>query len=166
MTRVIDKTTPVSSLDFGDGPVLFLAGPCPRGTTEQTQWQGQWHAQAVEILNRYGYNITVCIPLPYETDKDFEDGVRWEDACMNRADAILFWVPRDLEKLPGFTTNVEFGEYMDSGKVVLAYPEGAPKMRYLEVKARWKGITVLHSLEGAVLESVSLSIRRNVSPVV
>ena len=154
---VIDKTTRLQDLHFGAGTVLFLAGPCPRGNTEQTQWQSQWHAQAVELLGQSGYDGTVCIPLPYETDKDFEEGVAWEDACMQRADAILFWVPRDLDKLPGFTTNMEFGEYLKSGKVVLAYPEGAPKMRYLDVKARWHSIPVVHDLVSAVREALQLA---------
>ena len=163
MLRIVDKTTRQQDLDFKPSErVIFLAGPCPRGSTEQTQWQNQWHAAAVGLVKQYTSweDTTVCIPLPYETDKAFEEGVAWEDTCMERADAILFWVPRDLEKLPGFTTNVEFGEYLKSGKIILAYPEGAPKMRYMAVKARWHDIPVSHDLEGAVREAVSLAASR------
>ena len=56
-------------------------------------------------------------------------------------------MPRDLKMLPGFTSNVEFGEWMKSGKVILGYPEGAPKMRYLHMKANTYDIPVFHTLK-------------------
>jgi hypothetical protein len=37
-----------------------------------------------------------------------------------------------LETLPGFTTNVEFGRYVGSGRCVYGRPEGAPHTRYLD----------------------------------
>jgi hypothetical protein len=44
----------------------------------------------------------------------------------------VFWIPRDLVWLPGFTTNVEFGRYIGSGKCVYGRPDSAPKNRYLD----------------------------------
>lgn len=142
--NIIDKTKGMDTPAVGQ--TIFLAGPCPRGSLKETQWQNQWHNDAVEYLRLKGFEGNVCIPLPY-LNEDFEQGVVWEDTFLQKSNVILFWVPRDLETLPGFTTNVEFGEWMKSGKCVLAFPEGAPKMRYLVVKAKWNGIPVAHTLE-------------------
>jgi hypothetical protein len=60
------------------------------------------------------------------------DQVEWEYECLELSDLIVFWVPRDLKKLPGFTTNVEFGRYIASGKVLYGRPYEAPKTRYLD----------------------------------
>ena len=55
--------------------------------------------------------------------------VEWEDTCLHLSDVVAFWVPRDLATLPGFTTNVEWGRWESSGRVVLGAPDGAPGMR-------------------------------------
>ena len=44
----------------------------------------------------------------------------------------MFWVPRDPTTLPGFTTNVEFGRYVGSGRCVYGRPDRAPHTRYLD----------------------------------
>ena len=82
-----------------------------------------------------------------ETAKKYGDEqVRWEWHCLDRAAAIAFWVPRDLTTLPGFTTNVEFGLYCRSGRAFLGYPQGAPRMRYLDRLARAQNVPVFHDL--------------------
>lgn len=62
----------------------------------------------------------------------FSRQVSWETEHLEKATVVLFWIPRDLEELPGFTTNIEFGEYMKSGKIVIGSPLDAPKMSYLK----------------------------------
>lgn len=153
--NIIDKTHPLDELKGSSTFSLFLAGPCPRGSREDSAWEKQWHGEAVQMIKdicmelEIPSNITVCIPLPYASD-DFQEGVDWEENYLEDAEHILFWIPRDLEKLPGFTTNVEFGEWMKSGKCTLAYPEGAPKMRYLQAKAEKYSIPVYHDLREAL----------------
>lgn len=44
--------------------------------------------------------------------------------------------------MPAFTTNVEFGEDLHSGKMLYGRPDGAPKMRYLDERATTTGLTV------------------------
>ncbi|WP_337825240.1 nucleoside 2-deoxyribosyltransferase domain-containing protein [Amycolatopsis sp. A1MSW2902] len=39
----------------------------------------------------------------------YDDQVESELEMIQSADALMFWIPRDLRTLPGFTTNVEFG---------------------------------------------------------
>lgn len=153
--NIIDKTHPLDELKNSSTFSLFLAGPCPRGSREDSAWEKQWHGDAVQMVKDICMeldippNITVCIPLPYASD-DFLEGVRWEENYLEDSKHILFWIPRDLDKLPGFTTNVEFGEWMKSGKCTLAYPEGAPKMRYLQAKAENYNIPVYHDLREAL----------------
>jgi hypothetical protein len=52
-------------------------------------------------------------------------------------DCIVFWVPRHLETLPAFTTNIEWGVWQNSGKAVFGAPpnEAAPKNEYLKYYA-------------------------------
>ncbi len=81
-----------------------------------------------------GFTGTVLIPerRGWESGFDYLDQVEWEFAGLERATAILFWIPRDLEELPGFTTNVEFGRYVGCGRMVYGRPDGRPHNRYLD----------------------------------
>lgn len=110
---------------------IFLAGPTPREHTPADSWR----PRALEILRALGHAGHVFIP---EADGggwhgDYEAQVRWEWSALGRADVIIFWIPRDLEGLPGFTTNIEFGFLAATrpGRLVVGFPEGAPKTRYI-----------------------------------
>jgi hypothetical protein len=74
----------------------------------------------------------------------------WEDATQCRADALAFWVPRDLEHLPGLTTNLEWGIWHASGKAVLGAPPDAPRMGYLRYWARRAEAPIADTLEDTV----------------
>jgi hypothetical protein len=112
-----------------------------------------------------GFHDVLLSPEPESRDwtEEYDDQVEWEDKALRAATCNLFWVPRELEKMPAFTTNVEFGMWCSSGKVVLGYPSDAPKMKYLDWHARKHGVPVLHNLRelaatavGRVYKSVSL----------
>src|SRR5208283_2036689 len=75
----------------------------------------------------------------------------------------LFWVPRDISldengklKLPAFTTNVEFGAWCDSGKVVFGAPPDYEKRKnkYLKFYADFykvpSGETLTETLDEAL----------------
>ncbi len=125
---------------------LFLAGPSPRGRGEH-----DWRKDARAHLDRIGFDGTVYVPLPrngvYRPDYDHAAQIDWELEHLEKAHAIVFWIPRDLETLPGFTTNVEFGRFSRGGRAILGYPVSAPKMRYLDHIARLDGVPVFHTLE-------------------
>lgn len=130
---------------------IFLAGPSPR-----TKDGPNWRPKAIEILEELGYKGVVFDPTWREepaSDFDYDKQVEWERKSLNSSDIIVFWVPRDLKKLPGFTTNVEFGLWVKSGKVVLGSPPGAEKMSYLEWWAEQEGVENFHDLR-KLLESV------------
>ena len=110
---------------------VFLVGPSPREASHPN-----WRPQAVEALAKAGYDGTVFLPVPRDGKwpQNYLDQVQWEQRHLNLADVVAVWCPRDLEKLPAFTTNVEFGELLTSGKMIYGRPDGAPKTRYLDAR--------------------------------
>lgn len=122
---------------------LFLAGPTPRDSSIPG-----WRAEAVSILEGLGYDGHVFIPEPRDGawSEDYTDQVEWEESALHRADCIVFWVPRDLETMPAFTTNDEWGAWKYSGKAVFGAPKDAPKVRYQEYYADKLKVPMSHSL--------------------
>jgi Nucleoside 2-deoxyribosyltransferase like len=120
---------------FSDQPVvvrhpsLFLAGPTPRSSDVAS-----WRPQALTILQHIGFAGTVLVPERRDWSVKFNylDQVEWEYAGLEACSVLAFWVPRDLEKLPGLTTNVEFGRYVASGRVLYGRPQGSPHTGYLD----------------------------------
>lgn len=119
----------------GPVPGIFLAGPTPRSREVES-----WRPRALEILDEQGWEGAVYVP---EAEGGgwhgvYEEQVEWEWEGLARATCVLFWIPRDLATLPGFTTNVEFGfvSALRPETIVLGGPEGAPKLRYLQTLAR------------------------------
>jgi hypothetical protein len=112
------------------GQSLFLAGPTPRSHRPCPSWR----PLALSLLQDLGFQGTVCIPEPTEFGSldSYDAQVEWEWRCLHGCSVIAFWVPRELELLPGFTTNVEFGFYIDKKPVVYGRPEGSPKCHYLD----------------------------------
>lgn len=108
---------------------LMIAGPTPR--TKEVE---SWRKDAIKILEDIGFDGAVFVPEPRDGNftSDYDAQVEWEEQCLNAADCIIFWVPRNLETLPGFTTNVEFGRWENSGKIVFGCPEDAEKVSYLK----------------------------------
>ncbi len=126
---------------------LYLAGP-----TDRNNRPTAWRQQALQILRDLAFDGHVFVP---ELEEGKWNGNRdaqwaWEDAAMSRADALVFWMPRDLETLPGFTTNIEWGLYASSGKVVLGVPEGAQKTDWAERYAGKFKVPVTLDLKHAI----------------
>lgn len=115
---------------------IFLAGPSPRSHDVI-----DWRHDALAILEKQGFDGTIFIPIPKERfhggqDQEswtYDDQIQWECEARQVSDKILFWIPRDIEGgMPAFTTNVEFGEDLHSGKIVYGRPTNAQKCRYLD----------------------------------
>lgn len=130
---------------------IFLAGPSPRDASHYN-----WRPDAIKELENLGYDGVVFVPLPRngEWTRDYDAQVDWEYKHLNMADIVAFWVPRDLKDMPAFTTNVEFGMFYESGKVVLGHPDGAPGMRYIVHHAKHEQIPVYTDLAETMKESV------------
>lgn len=135
---------------------IFLIGPSPRSTEVPS-----WRPDVIHILGEMGYDGVVFVPEPrgerVELDADGYMGqVDWEEACMNMADVILCWLPREPATMPGFTTNVELGMWIESGKLVFGGPEGAYKNRYIEHHASKRKVPVSHSIRETVANALEL----------
>ncbi len=130
---------------------IFLAGPMSR------TGGADWRDDAIKILQDGGYDGAVYDPRSNWGAETFSFSaqVEWELKALNRADVILFWVPR-TEENPGFTTNVEFGKFVDSGRCVLGFPPDAMKMRYLKELANNAKAPVFETLERCLEEAIIL----------
>lgn len=114
---------------------IFLAGPTPRDASTPS-----WRPQALHLLEQMGYTGVVFVPEPADGKwlsggDAYQEQVEWERQCLDLADVIVFWVPRVMggqHPMPALTTNVEFGLYVSSDKVVLGAPAWADSIRYLE----------------------------------
>jgi len=138
-------------------PSIFLAGPSPRDPIHPN-----WRPEALNILTGLMFAGTIFIPLPRSGQwlPNYEAQVDWELAYLHAATVLAFWIPRDLKMLPGFTTNVEFGIYVNSGKIVLGFPLDAPKMRYLAHVARIHNVPVYHTLGQTMVGALNLLQKR------
>jgi len=126
------------------GPSIFLAGPTPRDANTKS-----WRPEFIQKLKDAGFKGTVLTPETkvFQDYYDYDKQVEWEDEGLTKADKIVFWVPRDLENMPGFTTNIEFGDWMKSGKCILGYPLPGVKMNYLHYKAKKFNMPVFHTID-------------------
>lgn len=132
---------------------VYLAGPVPRDPAERG-----WHDDAVAEFHATRFDGVVVDPRPRAGWPDDPDAqIDWEAAAMQRADALLFWVPRRLWDLPGLTTNLEWGAWYRSGKAVLGSPPDAPKMRYLRHYADRARAPQADSLPEAVQIAIRLA---------
>jgi len=133
---------------------IFLAGPSPRRPTDPN-----WRNEAIRTLGALGYDGVVFAPVWRNIEDatenfNYDDQVEWERQCLNMADQIVFWVPRDMEKLPGLTTNVEYGLWLRSGKILLGSPDNAAKMTYLNWWADQEGVERHNTMNGLLASAV------------
>jgi hypothetical protein len=130
---------------------IFLAGPTPRAEAV-----AGFRPAAVLALQQQGFDGVVFVPEPRDGSwaRHYDDQIEWEEAALHRADCILFWVPRDMQTLPGLTTNVEWGAWASSGKVVLGAPSEAAHVRYLQYYAAKLSVPVETDLAAAVAAAI------------
>lgn len=141
---------------------IFLAGPTSREGGDES-----WRKAALQILEDKGFNGVIFVPEARDWEKfnpEYDKQVAWEEKCLNISDCILFWIPRDLEKLPGFTTNDEWGFWKSSGKVVLGAPKDAPKVTYQKYYAEELNVPFATSLSKTIqnaIEQIGESVERS-----
>lgn len=138
---------------------IFLAGPSPR-----SQDILDWRHEALSLFEKNIFTGTVFIPVPKErfygkedsSDWTYDNQVEWECNARNVSDIILFWVPRDIKNgMPAFTTNIEFGEDLHSGKIIYGRPDNAEKCRYLDKRIIEIKENVYNDLNTLIQESIS-----------
>ncbi len=135
-------------------PSIFLAGPTPRHPSVQS-----WRPEALTILTTLGYTGSVFVPeRKYDKKYEYLPQVEWEWAALHEATVICFWIPRDLEILPGFTTNVEFGRHVET--CVYGRPSTAENCRYLDwlyrkITQRQPCSTLMETMKEATNKSIT-----------
>lgn len=100
---------------------IFLAGPTPRKDLSLS-----WREECVEVFKELNYDGTLFLPInrdhiPFNPDT-LEEQIDWEIKSLNACDCILFWIPRLMREdyeMMGLTTNVEFGRYLNSYKLII-----------------------------------------------
>ena len=148
-------------VNFSDEVVLkgkksiFLAGPTPR-----EEKVASWRVDAVKKLEELGFDGVVFVP-EYSTwvpKTNYVDQANWEREALTEATVILFWIPRSLPDMPGFSTNVEFGYWLHSGKVLYGRPDSASKIKYLDWLYKVDtGLEPVNNINDLLLEAIELS---------
>lgn len=140
------------------GPAVFLAGPTHADPAMS------WRPAAIAALDAAWDEARVLTVVSPESRfgvraESYEDQVEWEMWARMSADAIMFWIPRDVVHLPGFTTNVEFGLDVLTGRAVLGCPPDCPnpeRNRYLIFVAQQHGVPVSTTLSETVENALKL----------
>jgi hypothetical protein len=133
--------------------MLFLAGPTPRDPSVVS-----WRVSALQILEELKYDGVVFVPEDAGggMSGSYEDQVQWESDALNRSDCILFWVPREMETMPGLTTNDEFGTFKGRARVVFGAPPEAVKVRYQRSYCDALGIASSFTLRDTLVLALSV----------
>ena len=108
---------------------IFLAGPTPREENSIS-----WRKEACEILRKKNFDGVIYVPeySTWKPKENYIDQAMWEREALESSTVIVFWIPRKLPEMPGFTTNVEFGYWLSSKKVLYGRPDSACKVKYLD----------------------------------
>ena len=132
---------------------VFLAGPTPRSKDVRS-----WRPEAIRLLEKNGYDGVIFSPEDRsgKWKGSYIDQVEWEEKCLNIADCILTWLPREINTMPAFTTNYELGVWMDSGKVVFGAPDNAAKVRYQEYYAEKLKVPTANTLQDTVVSAITI----------
>ena len=136
---------------------IFLAGPTPRDKSVPS-----WRPEALRLLAEAGFDGHVFSPEPRDGawKKGYDEQVEWEEEGLNRADYILFWIPRDMATMPALTTNDEWGAWKNSGKVVLGTlpdPNNDRHTKYQEYYAVKYSVPHFKSLSETVGAAIAMT---------
>lgn len=137
---------------------IFLAGPCPRD-----DWEHDWRLKAFEMLEEIGFDGVVITPTNpdyqsyREHDKDaLRKQTEWEYKAMHDAQYVVFWIARDFAiGHPGFTTNIEFGEWFKEENAIIGFPFNAPKNDYIQIRCDMIGKKVFYDLKEMLTDTVN-----------
>jgi len=150
----------LSPIDTGAKKAIFLAGPTYRIksnttiTSEGFDVPKSWREDALQYLSIKGFDGIVYLPEWENNTKPngwtYTKQVEWEVAAMNASDYTLFWIPREMKDLPGLTTNIEFGEWLHSNRIVVGAPDTAEKMEYIKSRCAMEGIPFHSNLQECV----------------
>jgi Nucleoside 2-deoxyribosyltransferase like len=148
------------------GPLVFLAGPI--------QGAPDWQALAARWFAERAPGVSVASPrrLTRDAPFDYAAQVDWETHHLRRAaehGAILFWLAREAEAVPGRayaqTTRFELAEWKvrherDGTRIVIGIDDGFTGARYIRHRfARdCPGVPLVDSLDAACATALELAL--------
>ncbi len=138
MSRFIQSPEPIIPGKKKDSIYVFLAGPI--------QGVHDWQKEDVPDL---GEGVTVISPRRESLDRstfNWDEQVKWETEALRVSDYVLFWIPKEEEKIEGRdyaqTTKIELMENLARGKrIILGIHPEVHTRRYLAYKAEKYRIT-------------------------
>jgi len=116
---------------------IFLSGPTHRILSDNLNPEDikSWRSKAIEELEKLGFDGDIFIPEWRKNIKPetwtHSRQIDWELKYLNKSTVIMFWIPRNMKDLPGLITNLEFGEWLKSGKIACGAPSDAERNDYL-----------------------------------
>lgn len=135
---------------------IFLAGPVSRDPLIPS-----WRPIAIDLLRINGFDGIVFVPETRDgialPESEWGKERKWEEYALSVSDCIVFWIQRDLKNFLGLTTNIEFGEYYKTGKIVLGHTVDSKEMFYLVEKAKDKNIPVFNQLSRTVKTAIDIA---------
>lgn len=126
---------------------IFLAGPTPRSISVES-----WRPDFINALEKKGFKSSIYAPenrIP-GSHYDFDKQIPWEVKGLNKANLVVFWIPRKLDTMPALTTNIEFGEFMHSNKIVVGFPPESVNNRYIGKRCKMHKIPLFNSVDKMV----------------
>lgn len=115
-----------------DNVMVFLAGPI--------QGAPKWQEKMSEDLSLIK-DLLVCNPRRNKKDDkfDYNQQVTWESKYLNLSDVIVFWIPKEYEKIEGRdygqTTRIELGEWAcktNYKKIIVGIDDSFTSKRYIK----------------------------------
>jgi len=118
---------------------IFLAGPIVRGK------ENDWHENAYKIFEkmlenpiykRFNFDVNLITPKRQIIldDKKLVNQIENEKDAMNKSQLIMFWIPREMNKMIGMSTQFELGYWYSKNykKLIVGIPKNAEKVRYIK----------------------------------
>ncbi|MEG2457329.1 MAG: hypothetical protein RSB41_00305 [Bacilli bacterium] len=106
---------------------IMLLGPSPRIDLTHS-----WRENALSILEKLNFKGTVIIPEFRNKESYIGKLLDWNILCATSCTLKVFWVPRSLPNYPGYSTNVEFGYFIDKGPILYGRPDNSLETSYLD----------------------------------
>lgn len=158
---ILDVRTVGDGLHPLDNPSIFLAGPIERKLEGHATQLPAWRDRALRLLRQMSPG-DLCIYTPewaeHPNGWTYDLQVQWEVDALHRAKVILCWIPRRIPLLPGFTTNVEVGEWLHSKKLVVGAPQDAPHTNYIKTRRRFLTLPWHTTLESCCSDAITLAL--------
>lgn len=124
-----------------EGFKVYLGGAIDMGKAED------WQSEVIDLLDSSS-DLVLLNPRRAEFTAKMEDEqIRWELQALEASDAILMWFPKESESPISL---LEFGLYLQSGKLLVGVEESFYRQRNIELTAEYYGVKVFHSLQHLV----------------